>query len=277
MADRYGVTMEGVLEVNPFTDRYLEEEVEFYGLEEPYSRDGVEVRMLEPVGRLDDYLNKNWHIDPGFQVPGIFVDGELWMSLTWMEVQSLFTPISQAGGVVGTAGLGLGYFPLRIAGLDDVERVEVFEREPRVVDFFEERFSHRPEFGKISVTVGDARKEMLWNERTRRSFDYVFMDVYQTLLPDEVIDDIHLFLRKASVEVYRFWGQEKVVLDALMGGLRPEMSFFERAFFRTWDKTPVEGEDATLGELYEPLTDRPYQKAALAPLGYWGYREEDEE
>lgn len=264
--DRFTVRRRDLqLPVNPFTDGFLEGELEFYGLRKPHSKDGVQVRMVEPGGRLDDYLNKNWRIPrEGLLVPALFVDGRLWMSLTHMEIQSLYVPITAAGGIVGTAGLGLGYFALRAAALDHVERVDVFEIEPRVVEFFEAAFRDRPEFRKIRITLGDARREMV---RKGRTFDYVFMDVYRTLLGEDVVRDIRLFSEKASFQEYRFWGQERVLLDALMAGDRPPLSFLEKAYFRKWRQTEDPEEGFALHELYEPLTDGYYREEVFEALG----------
>lgn len=266
---RFGVTPEIRLLANPFTNKFVEEEVAFYALPKPYSKAGVEVRLVEPRGTLSDYLNKNWRIfKPGFKVPALFVDGKLWMSLTPMEIQSLYVPITLAYGEVGTAGLGLGYFALRAAGMPEVEKVHVFEREPRVVDFFMARFGKRPEMEKIEITVGDARKEMLWKD-AKQSFDYVFMDVYQTMLSDAVIEDILLFNKKGAAETYRFWGQERILLDAFVAGENPKLSYLERAYFMKWQKTEdtANPDDPYLiSELYEPLTEPEFREAVLEAL-----------
>lgn len=266
---RFGVTPEVRLPANPFTNEFVEEEVDFYDLQKPYSKDGLQVRMVHPGGMLSDYLNKNWRIfEPGFKVPALYVDDELWMSLTPMEIQSLYVPITLAYGEVGTAGLGLGYFALRAAGMPDVEKVHVFERESRVVEFFMTRFGKRPEMEKIEITVGDARKEMLWKD-AKRSFSFVFMDVYQTMLGNEVVDDILLFNKKGSVETYRFWGQERVVLDEHMAGVA-KMSYLEQAYFKKWQTTKDTTDPKntfTLLEMYEPITDAKFRTAVFEALG----------
>jgi hypothetical protein len=263
---RFGVTPDIRLAANPFTSEFVEEEVEFYDLPKPYSKAGIEVRLVEPKGPVSDYLNKNWRIfKPGFKVPVLLVDGELWMSLTPMEIQSFYVPITLAYGEVGTAGLGLGYFALRAAGMPEVEKVDVFERDQRVVDFFMARFGKRPEMGKIAISVGDARKEMLWKD-AKRSFDFVFMDVYQTMLSDAVVDDITLFNQKGSVETYRFWGQERVLLDAFMAGEKPELSYLERAYFMQWKQTEDMSDPddpLMIAELYQPTTAYDYRSAVF--------------
>jgi hypothetical protein len=267
---RFGFTLAGMLLANPFTNKFVEEEVAFYGLPKPYKKDGVEVPLVHPGGQLDDYLNRNWRIFPKeFKVPALAVDKKLWMSLTPMEIQSLYVPIALAHGVVGTAGLGLGYFALRAAGMDEVEEVQVFEREPRVVDFFMASFGDRPEMEKIKIVVGDARKEMLWKP-SKRAFDYVFMDVYQTMLPDAVVDDILLFNKKGAVEEYRFWGQERVVLDAHMAEEDVRISYIYEAFFRAWQTTKDTSDPHNvfaLQEMYAPITDASFREAVFEAIG----------
>jgi hypothetical protein len=253
--------MEIVLPENPFTDEYLDQEVEFYGLKKPYKKNGVEVRLAEPMGRLDDYLNVNWRVG-GPMVPILLVDGHLWMSLTYMEVQSMYVPIAMAGGEVGTAGLGLGYFVLKIAEDDAVESIDVYERDKRVVEFFVEMFEDRPGFEKINFIVGDVRKLM-----KKKYYDFVFMDVYDTLLPDAAATDIDLFINANDIQDYRFWGLEKVLLDSMIAEERPHVLMFEREYFKTWAQTPLEDDpDTVLSQLYCPATDPEYRCQVLLRL-----------
>jgi len=295
--ERFGIDPDEKILANPFTDRFLDEEVAFYGLPGPYSANGIEVQMIKPRGRLDDYLNKNFRISGG-EVPVLAVDGNLWMSLTYMEIQSMYVPISLCRGVVGTAGLGLGYFALRAASLERVERVDVFEVEPRVADFFVASFGNRPEMEKIKIVVGDARKEMLWKPH-RRSFDLIFMDVYPTLLGDEVVEDARLFRKNGSFEEYRFWGQERVILDAIVEdrereeerGLdkgepgedlemvraiyrednpHPDPQPVENAYFRAWQTTKIilaDRRQVSIAELYEQVTDQEFRDAVFGAIG----------
>lgn len=267
---RFGLTHSALdLKANPFTDSFVLEEVAFYDLPKPYSKNGVEVALIEPRGRLDDYLNKNWRIPNGL-VPALGVDGSLWMSLAPMEIQSAYVPIAMARGIVGTAGLGLGYFPLRVAGDPGVEEVHVYEQNPRVISFFKETFNGRPEIQKITIHHGDVRELAMWNDRKKGpSFDFFFMDVYQTMLPDTVINDIALFQDSASVEEYRFWGQERVVLDAMLAKDHPKISFLEKTYFKAWWNTPLNEKDpagGVLSDFYEPASDEQYRYDVLSSL-----------
>lgn len=257
---------------NPFLDKFLKEEVEFYDLPGTYKKGDVVVRQVVPRGNLDDYLNKNWRIS-SLSVPAIWIDGELWMSLTYMEIQSAYVALALAEGVVGTAGLGLGYWPLRAASSEEVDQVHVYEIDPRVIQFFVETFKKRPEMEKIVIHEGDVRKLARYDQKAKGPrFDLFFMDVYKTLLPETVIEDIRLFTDDMVVDTYRFWGQERVYLDAFMAGGRPNISNMDRAFLDAWQKTPFDPGDAEvadtmMSDLYEPLADEDYIDEVVEALG----------
>ncbi len=196
------------------------------------------------------------------------------MSLTWMEIQSAYMPIELAQGTVLTAGLGLGYYPLRAAADEDVDKVVVYEIEPRIIQFFSETFGGRPEFQKIEIRQGNVRTDLSPEEQ----FDVIFMDVYRTLLPDEVIADIKRFRRNVDDPMdYRFWGLEAVLLDAIVNREPVDTTYFEREFFRTWQKTPLweteapdnrdERDDTTLDQMYDEHTDEEYRYEVLSELG----------
>jgi hypothetical protein len=253
------------LGANPFTTEYLEEEIDFYDLSVEYESGGVRVAMRTPKGNFPDYLNKSWKIEE-VEFPVMWIDGRVWMSLSWMEVQSAFVAVRMAQGRIATAGLGLGYYPLRTAAQEDVESVDVYELNPKVIKFFTETFKNRPEFDKINIIQGDVRKEM------KDKYDFIFMDIYRTLLPDEVIPDIGHFAKNVrnDVELYRFWGQEAVILDALFMEMEPKLEFIEEMFFKVWARTPIDPDDPTLGNLdsmYEPQVDEDYAEQVLDMLG----------
>ncbi|GAI07111.1 unnamed protein product, partial [marine sediment metagenome] len=160
--------------MNPFELEYLVQEVEFYNLPEEYDVPPVRVDLCEPNGRLDDYLNKNWRAELPVPIPRMVVDGQLWMTLTPMELQSNWVAIERAHGAVVIAGLGLGYTALRMAAKREVDSVLVVELEQGVIDFFRARFSDRPEFARITLVQGDARKVV----PALGGADFVFVDIY---------------------------------------------------------------------------------------------------
>lgn len=210
----YGHPLDDMLP-NPFTNEYLRSEIEFYGGEEYDDKNGARLilKPLPSIVRLDDYLNKALRgvSELDTPIPMLYIDKRLWMSLTWMEVQSNFCPIHLSAGIVGTAGLGMGYYALRAAGLDEVERVDAYEIDPRVINYFKERFKNRPEFKKIHLIEGDARELIKDKE-----YDFLYVDIYPTLLGDEVLDDVKWFSDRNHIDVYHFWGIEKILLAMLI-------------------------------------------------------------
>jgi len=251
---------------NPFTTRYLKEEIEFYGSRE-YSSNGITVKVDKGIGRLDDYLNKAYRIGEA-EFPILRIDKKLWMSLTWMEVQSCFLAIELANGEVATGGLGLGYVPLRMAAKDDIDFVDVYEIDARIIKYFTTTFQDRPEFQKINIIHGDARQLL-----RDKYYDYVFMDIYDSLLQDEMLDDVSWFLGNNDIPNYHFWTKEKISLALLMRYANARdyddeesmeewyynVPIPERAFFRMWADTEVEGVNGTkLINMYNEVWDDEY-------------------
>jgi hypothetical protein len=273
----FNIDPQGVrLSTNPFTNAFTENEIRFYDLREPYSKAGISATLETPTGRLDDFLNMNYRVGEISQIPILRIDGRLWMSLTPMEIQSAYVPIMMAQGIVGTAGLGLGYFAIRAASNPDVEEIHVFEIDPRIIRFFKESFRDRPELHKIVIHEQDVRK--LTPKQKRAGFDTFFMDVYETMLPDEVVNDAELFHRvNIDMNNYRFWGVEKVFLDGLSAGDRPVLQLQDKAFIKTWLETSLDSKDeesrsadddsrTMLSQLYRSTTDEDFRRQVYEVL-----------
>ena len=217
-------------ELNPFSVEYAKQELEFYGLKE-YKSDGVEINTVNLLGRCDDYLNVNFRTGE-IDAPRMLINNRLWMSITFMEIQSHWIPIRKAKGKIATAGLGMGYFVLRAIEKPEVKSIDVYEIEQKVVDYFKKNFSNRKGFEKIKFIVGDARKKM-----KKKTYDFVFVDIYQTLLEDELITDAKLFRKNNKIKEYYPWGYCLVVLHLLERGLTEPFDLDMNAFFRFWMQT----------------------------------------
>lgn len=223
--------MNRIRERNPFLDDYLRQEVEWYG--RPSGPN-----YIRPGGhQLNDYLNVNWRDRADFEVPVMARNGVTWMSLTWMEVQSLWPALVAARGHTATIGLGLGYFALRAAEKPNVDRMTVFEIDLENIDWFRREFSDRPGFDKIEFVHGDARETCLGME-----FDLLFADPYPLLGDNDIPGDIRLFTQRNSVDEYRFWGLERFLADAFeeygmidVRTLRPD----DKLFFKYWLNTDL--------------------------------------
>jgi len=217
--------------INPFTTAYLKQEIEFYD-PVPYENDGMKVylRPIEGFTRIDEFLNKGfWSKGP--DIPILAMDGVLWMSLTWMEVQSHWLPIQRANGKVLVGGLGMGYAALRFAAKASVDKVVVYETDARVIEFFEETKGHREEFKKIEIVEADVRA-------AKGEYDFAYIDIYATLLPDEMLKDAEtMFLpgTGCTAKRFHFWGQELAQLSAIGAEELTEHNDVDIAdFFSMW-------------------------------------------
>ena len=238
--------------VNPFSLEFVDQELEWYGKVD-FEKGDITIRSeTVPFTRLNDYFNKAMR-------SGVFPiyreNGSVWMSMTPMEIQSQFVPISRATGSVATAGLGLGYFAARVMGKDDVKKVTVFERKQECVEFFTSHFSERKGFEKVEFVIGDAREKLRGYK-----FDFLYNDIYPTLLGPSIPDDVTLFQSRNSIRSPVFyWGMERFYLHAwlehdLCASKIPEDIAM---FFKKWLLTTVSeawGQnfgDSLLQDLYD--------------------------
>jgi hypothetical protein len=65
------------------------------------------------------------------------------------------------------------------------------------------------------------------------------MDVYQTLLPDELPQDYVDFAACNTIKQYHAWGEEKILLAALRNEIDCVIEPDESAYFALWMKTPL--------------------------------------
>ena len=239
--------------LNPFSDNFVRQEVDFYGHQE-YDHQGVQVTMVNPSGRLDDYLNTNFRTG-GLNFPRLCVGKTLWMSLSPMEAQSHFLPILFAEGEVGVGGLGLGYYTLRVMAKGEVDRVTVFEQDPKVIEYFKTRFGSREGFSKVRFVEGDARETMKGYD-----FSFVFMDIYPTLCGDDMVEDIALFNGANDIDIYHPWGREKILLEASMCRRARRVDRHTQRYFQAWAQTPARPEepDMTLPQYFRRTLDEDY-------------------
>ena len=92
-----------------------------------------------------------------FRFPAVLEDGNEWMTLTPVDMDTSVEAIRAAHGKVITFGLGLGYFAFHAAEKPDVTSVTVIEKSPAVRKLFEEyllpQFPHKE---KIRIIEADA-------------------------------------------------------------------------------------------------------------------------
>ena len=114
-----------------------------------------------------------------FEFPAVLEDGNEWMTLTPVDLDTSEEAIERSRGKVVTFGLGLGYFAYMASTKDNVESVTVVEKSEKVIELFERyvlpQFSH-PE--KIRIVNCDAFE---YAEKTMpgECFDFAFVDTWR--------------------------------------------------------------------------------------------------
>lgn len=236
--------------MNPFSKEYLATELSHYGLKETYEKDGLSVEFNEE------------------SIPVLKFDNTIWMTLKPKIILSQHLRICEAQGAVLTGGLGLGYYPLRIAAKENVERVDVYELDGRVIDFFKERFSDRPEMKKINLIEGDMR------ELASGHYDYVFVDIYTNPINSirQVVEDVTAIKSRVTASEIHAWCEEIILRVGMKQGLDIFIEDNEREFLDNWKQAPLSISES-LDQLYReacylltPGTIRAYLNVVKRPI-----------
>jgi len=143
------------------------------------------------------------------EFPVLYINKEIWMSLTPMEVQSHYMPILMAHGEVGVGGLGMGYYVQRILKKENVDKVKVFELNKDVIDLYVRNFGEHEKLEIINKDVMEVEGEY---------FDFFYNDIYPNMLDSNVISDMAHIMKRNEIDLYHFWTQEMVVLEAINDG-----------------------------------------------------------
>jgi hypothetical protein len=109
----------------------------------------------------------------------VLEDGNEWMTLTPVDLDTSDEAIEKAHGRVVTFGLGLGYYAYMVSCKDNVESITVVEKSEDVISLFKEyilpQFSH-PE--KVHIVNADAFEYAEFTMPKER-FDVAFVDTWR--------------------------------------------------------------------------------------------------
>lgn len=114
-----------------------------------------------------------------FSFPAILEDGNEWMTLTPVDLDTCEEAIKEARGKVVTFGLGLGYYAYMVSEKEEVESVTVVELSPDVIRLFKKHILPKmPNRSKIKIVNADAFE---YAERVMPSegFDLAFVDTWR--------------------------------------------------------------------------------------------------
>ena len=114
-----------------------------------------------------------------FEFPAVLEDGNEWMTLTPVDLDTSDEAIERAHGRVVTFGLGLGYYTYMVSEKESVDSITVVEKNEDVISLFKEyilpQFAH-PE--KVRIVNADAF-EYAEHEMPKESFDVAFVDTWR--------------------------------------------------------------------------------------------------
>lgn len=138
------------------------------------------LRELPPLG----YFREE------FSYPVVLEEGREWMLVTPNEVETIRPAVNSAHGRVVTFGLGLGYFPYMASLKDDVSQIVVVERDPAVIELFQQyilpQFEHQEKIQPVCMDAFAYMDNVLPHEH----FDYLYADIWH-----DAGDGVPLYLR----------------------------------------------------------------------------------
>ena len=117
--------------------------------------------------------------EEGFSFPAVLEDGNEWMTLTPVDVDTCENEIKKAHGKVVTFGLGLGYFAYMVSEKSNVESITVVEKSENVIRLFEKhilpRFPHKEKVRIVNADAFEYAEKIMPSEH----FDYAFVDTWR--------------------------------------------------------------------------------------------------
>jgi len=114
-----------------------------------------------------------------FEFPAVLEDGNEWMTLTPVDLDTCTQAIEEARGKVVTFGLGLGYYAFMCSEKEEVSSVTVVEKSENVIRLFKKHILPQfPHGEKIRIIEADAFE---YAERIMpdEGFDLAFVDTWR--------------------------------------------------------------------------------------------------
>lgn len=110
--------------------------------------------------------------------PTIYEENMPWMSVCPSETATIDPFVARAHGNVLVLGLGLGYYPFRIADLQNVDKIVIVEINEGIIDLFKKNiFPFFPCKEKFIFVCDDAIKYL--SKLKGREFDFCFADIWE--------------------------------------------------------------------------------------------------
>ncbi len=130
-----------------------------------------------------------------FEFPAVLEDGNEWMTLTPVDMDTCRDAISASHGKVITFGLGLGYYAYMVSLKDEVDSITVVEKSPDVIRLFEKHiFPYFPHKKKLRI-INDDAFEYAERQMPAEGYDYAFVDTWR-----DSSDGAPMYLRMKPLE-----------------------------------------------------------------------------
>jgi hypothetical protein len=175
----------------------------FFPVYRPATHGRWEVRV-QPIGFAPGYWSGPSLVSG---MAALLRDGETWMSISPLEIESEEIGIRAGRGHVLILGLGLGWAAAATACLTAVTRVTIVERDPEVIALHQalDIFSQLgPEAkAKVEIVEGDA-----FAYRPAESVDLMIPDIWQPLVGGDRVSEVRLMQANIGARSVYFWGQE---------------------------------------------------------------------
>ena len=197
--------------------------------------------------------------DGPFSFFAVCENGNEWMTLTPVDIDTCKDAIEEAHGRVITFGLGLGYYAYMAAEKPEVESVTVVEKSHDVIEAFQKGLlPHFPHKEKIRIIEADAF-EFAEHTMQKEHFDLAFVDTWR-----DAGDGLPMYLKMKPLEKlspdtkFLYW-IEKFLLSRLRSAV------FEELWEKESNAPHAADGDITFDEMKESLSDA--SLAALAAEG----------
>ncbi len=147
----------------------------------PRKRGSFEIkRGIVPQGTLlwtydhrEGRVSKAWY---GFDYPLVILleNDDIWMSDSQPEVEEIMGAAAKAKGDVLISGLGIGLLPTFLKDKADVERIDIVERQPEVIDLVFDQIASP----KMRIVNDDVFHFL---DTTSNQYDFIYVDIWKPI------------------------------------------------------------------------------------------------
>lgn len=147
-----------------------------------------------------------------YSFPAVMEDGNEWMTLTPVDMDTVRGSVQRARGKCATFGLGLGYYAFCVSQKKEVDSLTIIEHSPDAIKLFSEILLPQfPNKDKIRIICADAFS-YAEHELPKEGFDHVFADTWR-----DAGDGLVHYLRLKPVERlakdtrFEYWIEETIL------------------------------------------------------------------